>query len=167
MPKRRALVPKNGAAVGAALCRFDEARRLELGVEALFQLATEIVAIRAQKRDGAAHVELIDRYWRIIFTVSAERPPDLARVTTDMLVWMCLNRATRWMKSLVRVHAKERWGDVREMIVAWQDAWGTDARAQYAQARFATLTGLVRGPEEEHHTYLHTALIKALSDVQA
>jgi hypothetical protein len=29
------------------------------------------------------------------------------------------------------------------------------------------LTGIVRGATEEHHAYMHSALIKALSGVQA
>ena len=88
-------------------------------------------------------------------------------VSTDMLVWMCLTRAIRWMNNLVRVHSSGRWEEVQEMIVAWQDAWGNDARAKYAEARFTTLTGIVRGATEEHDAYLRAALIKALSDIQA
>jgi hypothetical protein len=168
LAKRRTLAQKNGAAICAALCQFDEARRCELGVEAICQLATEVVALRVKNRDAKAPADLIDRYWGIIYAVSAE-PLPLAHkaVTTGMLVWMCLTHAIRWMKDLVRVHSKGRWEEVREMIVAWQDAWGNDARANYAQARFATLTGIVRGATEEHHAYMHSALIKALSDVQA
>jgi hypothetical protein len=80
---------------------------------------------------------------------------------------MCLRRAISWMRNLVRIHSNGRWEEVAEMIVAWLDAWGNDARAKYAQARFTTLTGIVRGANEEHHAYMHAALIKALSDVQA
>ena len=168
MAKRRALAQKNGAAVCAAFFQFDDARRLELGVEAICRLATDVVELTVKNRDAEAPADLIDRYWGILYAVSAQ-PPLLPRkrVTTGMLVWMCLARAIRWMKSLVRVHSKDRWQEVQEMIIAWQDAWGNDARAKYAQARFTTLTGIVRGANEEHHRYMHTALIKALSDVQA
>jgi hypothetical protein len=147
---------------------FDDARRLELGVEAICRLATDVVELGVKNREAAASADLIDRYWGIVHAVSAQ-PLSSARtaVTTGMLVWMCLTRAIRWMKNLVHVYSKGRWEEVQEMIVAWQDAWGNDARAQYAQARFTTLTGIVRGANEEHHTYMHSALIKALSDVQA
>jgi hypothetical protein len=169
LAKRRTLTQKNGAAICAALCQFDEARRYELGVEAICQLATDVVALRVKNRDAEAPAGLIERYWGIVDAASALPLPlaRMARVTTGMLAWMCLTRATRWMKNLVRVHSKGCWEEVREMIVAWQDGWGNDARAKYAQARFATLTGIVRGATEEHHAYMHSALIKALADVQA
>ena len=168
LAKRRTLAQKNGAAICAAFCQFDDARRFELGVEAICRLATDVAALRVKNEDADAPGDLIDRYWGIVYAVSAQQVP-LARtpVTTGMLVWMCLTRATRWMKNLVRVHSKDRWDEVQEMIVAWQDAWGNDARAKYAQARFTTLTGIVRGANEKQHAYMHTALIKALSDVQA
>jgi hypothetical protein len=169
MAKRRTPAQKNGAAVCAVFCQFDEGRRYELGVEAICQLATEVVALRVNSRDAKAAAVLIDRYWGIVYAVSAQPLPlaSTTKVTKDMLVWMCLTRAISWMKNLVRVHSKGRWEEVQEMIVAWQDAWGNDARAKYAQARFTTLTGIVRGANEEHYAYMHTALIKALSDVQA
>jgi hypothetical protein len=168
LAKRRTLAQKNGAAICAAFCQFDEARRFELGVEAICRLATDVAALRVKNDDAEAPEDLIDRYWGIVYAVLAQ-PLPLARtsMTTGMLVWMCLTRAIRWMKNLVRVHSKDRWDEVQEMIVAWQDAWGNDARAKYAQARFTTLTGIVRGANEKHHAYMHTALIKALSDVQA
>jgi hypothetical protein len=166
--RRRNLAQKNGAAICAAFCQFDEARRHELGVETICRLATEVVALRVKEGDAEAPAELIDRYWGIIYAVSAQ-PLPLAHeaVTTGMLVWMCLTYAIGWMNDLVHVHSKGRWEEVREMIVAWQDGWGNDARAEYAQARFATLTGIVRGATEGHQAYMHSALIKALSDVQA
>jgi hypothetical protein len=169
LAKRRTLRQKNAAAVCAAWCNFDDARRYELGVEAVCQLATDVVALRAKCLDAQAPAELIERYWGIVYAVAAQ-PPPLARAdgaSTGMLIWMCLTRAIRWMKDLVQVHSRGRWEEVREMIVAWQDAWGNDARAQYAQARFTTLTGIVRGAKEEQHVYMHAALIKALSDVLA
>ena len=167
LAKRRTSAQKNGAAICAALCQFDDARRFELGVEAICQLTTDVVALRVKHRDAEAPGDLIDRYWGILYAVSALRPLQHMVVSTDMLVWMCLTRAIRWMNNLVRVHAKDRWQEVQEVIVAWQDAWGNDARAKYAQASFTTLTGIVRGATEEHDAYLHAALIKALSDVQA
>ena len=169
LAKRRTLAQKNGATICAALCQFDEARRYELGVEAICELATDVVALRLKNRDAEAPAELIERYWGIVNTASPAALPSasLQRVTTGMLAWMCLTRAIRWMRNLVRVHSKSRWDEVQEMIVAWQDAWGNDARAKYAQARFTTLTGIVRGATEEHDVYMHSALIKALSDVQA
>jgi hypothetical protein len=151
------------------LCQFDEARRYELGVEAICELATDVVALRLKSRDAEAPEGLIQRYWGIIDAASPAPLPSarMERVTTGMLAWMCLTRAIRWMRNLVRVHSKGRWEEVQEMIVAWQDAWGNDERAKYAQARFTTLTGIVRGATEEHDIYMHSALIKALSDVQA
>jgi hypothetical protein len=168
LASRRILAQKNGAAVCAAFCEFDDARRYELGVEAICRLATEVVALRVKNRDAQAPAELIERYWGILYAVSVQ-PLPLAHkaVTTGMLVWMCLTQAIHWAKDLVRVHSKGRWEELQETIVAWQDAWGNDARAKYAQARFTTLTGIVRGATQEHDAYLHAALIKALSDVQA
>jgi hypothetical protein len=152
----------------AAFSQFDDARRLELGVEAICQLATDVVEVRVKDRDAAAPADLIARYWGIVYAVSAQPLPSArTAVTTGMLVWMCLARAIRWMKNLVYAHSKGRWEEVREMIVAWQDAWGNDARARYAQARFTTLTGIVRGAKENHHEYMHSALVQALSDIQA
>jgi hypothetical protein len=145
-------------------------RRYELGVEAICLLTTDLVMLRVENRDGVAPAREIGRYWEISYAVLAQPLPDLrrtARVTTGMLVWMCLTRATGWMTNLVQDHSRDRWREVQEMIVAWQDAWGNDARAKYAQARFSTLTGIVRGANEDHHTYMHAALIKALSDIQA
>jgi hypothetical protein len=167
--KRRALAQWNGAAIGAAFCHFDDARRYELGVEAICQLATEVIELRLNKRDAEAPADLIDRHWGIVYAVSAQTFSfeRTAKVTKDMLVWMCLRRAISWMRNLVRIHSNGRWEEMAEMIVAWLDAWGNDARAKYAQARFTTLTGIVRGANEEHHAYMHAALIKALSDVQA
>jgi hypothetical protein len=158
----------NGATVSAAFCQFDDARRHELGVEAICRLATEVVAPRVNGCGAGATADLTDRYWGIVSAVSAQ-PLLLTRtaVSKDILVWLCLTRAANWLKKLVRVHSKGRWEEVLEMIVAWQDAWGNDARAQYAQARFTTLTGIVRGATEEHGAYLRAALIKALSDIEA
>jgi hypothetical protein len=169
LPRRRSLARENGAAICAAFCQFDEVRRFELGVEAMCRLATDVVALTVKNRDAEAPADLFDRYRGIIYAVSDQPPPSarMAKVTIAMLVWMCLKRATGWMKDLVRAHSKGRWQEVQEMIVAWQDAWGNDARAQYAQARFATLTGIVRKPDEKHDAYMHAALVKALSDVQA
>jgi hypothetical protein len=169
LPRRRSLAQENGAAICAAFCRFDEVRRFELSVEAMCRLATDVVALKAKNRNAEAPADLIDRYWGIIYAVSDQPLPSarMAKLTTEMLVWMCLTRAIRWMKYLVRAHSKGRWQEVQEMIVAWQDAWGSDARAKYAQARFSTLTGIVRGATEEHRAYMHGALIRALSDVQA
>jgi hypothetical protein len=169
LAKRRTLAQKNGAALSAELCQFDEARRYELGVEAICELATDVVALRLKNRDAKVPAGLIERYWGIINAASPVALPlaRTAQVTTGMLAWMCLTRAIRWMKNLVSVHSKGRWEEVQEMIVAWQDAWGNDARAKYAQARFTTLTGIVRAATEEHDVYMHSALIKALSDVQA
>jgi hypothetical protein len=157
-----------GAEVSSGFCQFDQARRYELGVEAICRLATEIVEPRVRNRDAEAAAEWIDRYWGILHAVSAQPLPlTRAAVTQDMLVWMCLTRAIDWMKNLVRVHSKSRWEEVLETIVAWQDAWGNDARAKYAQARFMTLTGIVRAATEQHGLYMRSALVKALSDVQA
>jgi hypothetical protein len=168
MDERRILAQKNGAAVSAAFCQFDDARRYELGVEAICRLATEVVAVRITSRNAEAAADLIDRYRGIVYAVSARSLPSARTVMTqDMLVWMCLTRAVNWLKNLVSVHAQGRWQEVLEMIIAWQDAWGNDARAEYAQARFTTLTGIVRGATEEHGAYLRAALVKALSDVQA
>ena len=132
------------------------------------QLASDVGALVVKNRDAQAPADLIARYSGIVYAVSAP-PLPAARMPIGMrmLVWMCLTQAARWMNNLVRAYSKGRWEEVRETILAWQDAWGNDARAQYAQARFTTLTGIVRGPTQEHDTYMHTALVKALSDVQA
>jgi hypothetical protein len=170
MARRRTLVPRNGAAVCAAFCEVDDARRYELAVEAICQLTTDVLALCAKNHDAEAPVHLIRRYWGISYAASAEPMSDLVRtanMTRGMLLWMCLTRTIALTKDLVRVHSKEQWQEVQEMIVAWQDAWGNDARAKYAQARFTTLTGIVRGAKEEYNAYMHAALVKALCDVQA
>lgn len=158
-----------GAAVCAAFCEVDSVRRYELGVEAICQLTTDVLALCAKNPDADAPAHLIRRYWGISYAASAEPLPDLTRtaMTVGTLLWMCLTRTIALTKDLVQVHSKDQWHEVRETIVAWQDAWGNDARAKYAQARFATLTGIVRGAKEEYHAYMHAALVKALSDVQA
>jgi len=166
----RLLAHENGAALCVAFCKLDAARRHELGVEAMCQLIIDVIARRAKNRDAAAPASQVRRYWEISNAVLGQPLPDLTRtvkVTAGMLVWMCLKCATVWMTDLVRAHSKDRWQEVQEMIVAWLDAWGNDARAKYAQARFATLTGITRAPNEEHDAYMHAALVKALSDVQA
>jgi CO dehydrogenase/acetyl-CoA synthase gamma subunit (corrinoid Fe-S protein) len=158
----------NGAAVSVVFCQFDDARRYELGVEAICRLATDVVAVRLNGRNAEAAADSVDRYRGIVYAVSTRSlPAARAAVTQDMLVWMCLARAANWMKNLVHLHSRERWEELRETIVAWQDAWGNDARAKYAQARFTTLTGIVRGATEEQGAYMRAALVKALSDVQA
>ena len=170
MDKRRTLVQKKGAAVCAALCNIDEVRRCELGVEAICQLTTDVLAISAKNHEAQAPAHLVRRYWGISHAASAEPLPDLARaaqMSAGMLLWMCLARAIDLTRDLVRVHAKDRWQEVQELIVAWQDAWGNDARAEYAQASFTTLTGIVRGAKEDYNAYMHAALVMALSDVQA
>jgi hypothetical protein len=170
MTRRRILVPKNGAAVCAAFCEVDVARRYELAVEAVCQLTTDVLMLCAKSPDAQAPAHLIRRYWGISHAASAEQPSDLVRtgnMTAGMLLWMCLTRTTALTKDLVRIHSKEQWQDVQEMIIAWQDAWGNDARAKYAQARFATLTGIVRDAKQEYSAYMHAALLMALSDVQA
>ena len=168
LAKRQTLSRKNGAAICAAVCRFDDSRRYELGVESIFQLATDVGALIVRNGASRATAESIERYCGIVHAVSG-RPLPSARtaISARMLVWMCLTRANGWMDNLVRVHSKRRWEELQEMIVAWRDAWGNDARAKYAEARFTTLTGIVRGATEEHDAYMHAALIKALSDVQA
>jgi hypothetical protein len=170
MAKRRTLAQKKGAAVCTALCNIDEVRRCELGVEAICQLTTDVLAISAKNHEAPAPVHLVRRYWGISHAASAEPLSDWARaaqMSAGMLLWMCLARAIDLTKDLVRVHAKDRWKEVQEVIVAWQDAWGNDARAKYAQASFSTLTGIVRGAKEPYGAYMHAALVMALSDVQA
>jgi hypothetical protein len=170
MAKRRSLVQKKGAAVCTALCNIDEVRRCELGVEAICQLTTDVLAISAKDHDIEAPMHLVRRFRGICSAASLEPLPDLARaarMSAGMLLWMCLARAIELTKDLVRVHAKDRWQEVQEMIVAWQDGWGNDARAKYAQARFTTLTGIVRGAKQDYSAYMHAALVMALSDVQA
>jgi hypothetical protein len=170
MAKRRTSVQKNGAAVCAALSSIDDARRCELAVEAICQLTTDVLAISAKNHDAEAPARLVRRYWGISHAASAEPLPELAQadpMSAGMLLWMCLARAIDLTKDLVRVHAKDRWQELQEVIVAWQDAWGNDARAKYAQASFTTLTGIVRGAKEDYNAYMHAALVMALSDVQA
>jgi hypothetical protein len=160
---------KSGAAVAAALWHIDDVRRSELGVEAMCQLTTDVLAVSAKDHDAEAPVHLVERYWGISYATSAESPPAsrAAQLSAGMLLWMCLARAIDLTKDLVRIHEKDQWQEVQEVIVAWQDSWGNDARAKYAQARFMTLTGIVRGAKEEYNAYMHAALVMALSDIQA
>ncbi|HEY6618360.1 MAG TPA: hypothetical protein VIY68_02335 [Steroidobacteraceae bacterium] len=169
MGKRRTLAQQNGAAVCAALCEFEDARRYELGVEALCQLATDVVVALSEKsRRAPVPGGLIDRYWGIMYACSDDPVVfDRGVLTRGTFIWICLTRAIRWTNCLVRVHSIGRWAEVQEIIIAWQDAWGIDARALYAQARFSTLTGLGRAAGEEPDAYMDRVLIKALSDVQA
>src|SRR5260370_16813899 len=161
MARGRSVEQKKGAAVGTALCNMDDVRRYELGVEAICQLTTDVLAISAKNHETEAPAHLVRRYWGISHAASAEALPDLARparMSAGMLLWMCLTRAIDLTKDLVRVHAKDRWQEVQEVIVAWQDAWGNDARAKYAQASFTTLTGIVPGTKENYTPYLHPPL---------
>ena len=170
MTRRRTVIQKKGTAVCIALCNIDDVRRYELGVEAICQLTTDVLAISAKNHEAPAPAHLVQRYWGISHAVSAEalsEPARATRMSAGMLLWMCLARATDLPKDLVRVHSKERWQEVQEVIVAWQDAWGNDARAKYAQASFTTLTGIVRGAKQDYNAYMHAALVMALSDVQA
>ena len=170
MTRRRAAARKNGAAVCEAICDADEVRRYELGVETLCQLTADVLALSMKNPHAEAPDRLCHQYWGISYAALAKLVPDAVRqekLSVGALLWKCLNRTTELTKVLVRFHSKVEWRHVQETIIAWQDAWGDDARASYAQARFTTLTGIVRGAKEDRETYLYAALVKALSDIQA
>ncbi len=170
MTRRRAAARKNGAAVCEAIGDADVVRRHELGVEALCQLSADMLTSSMKNPHAEAPDPLCHQYWGISHAALAKPVPDALRkekMSVGALLWKCLNRATELSKVLVRVHSKVEWRHVQETIVAWQDAWGDDARASYAQMRFTTLTGIVRGAKEDRDAYLYAALAKALSDIQA
>jgi hypothetical protein len=145
----------------------------ELGVEALCELATEILLADADCDDDQrcnAPAELVHRYWGISYTaLNKETPPGLrgmGPLPALMLLWMCLERISFLTRELALQNENSNWPQVYEMVVAWRDCWGDDERATIAQARFSTLTGLTRGAQKRA-AYLNSALIAALSVVQA
>ena len=145
----------------------------EFGVEALCELATEIlVAVAAADDDQRfdAAPELVRRYWGISYTaLGRQTPPGLlgmGLLPALMLLWMCLERVSVLTHELALQNENSNWPQVHEMVVAWRDCWGEGERAKMAQARFSTLTGLTRGTQRRA-AYLNSALITALSIVQA
>ncbi len=165
-----ARVPAPGAVVCTSICALDRIRRYELAVEAFCQLSSEVLQ-RATRKDEAAPALLIRQYWRFSYGAWGEPAPELvaSRVTQmnmGKLLWSCLTRVVELTDDLVRRKQQGHWQLVRDVIIAWRDAWGDDDTAKFAQARFSTLTGLSRG-SEERITFMNTALIKTLSEVQA
>jgi hypothetical protein len=164
-------------AFGAADIAKPEAltmtRLHELGVEALCELATEILLAVSDSEDEQrfnAPAELVHRYWGISYTaLGKETPPGLrgmGSLPALMLLWMSLERILVLTRELALQNENSNWPQVYEMVVAWRDCWGDDERASIAQARFSTLTGLTRGAQKRA-AYLNSALIAALSVVQA
>jgi hypothetical protein len=163
----------SGAADLAQPDTLTMTRRHELGVEALCELATEILVAVADSDDDQrfnAPARFVHRYWGISYTaLGKETPPGLrgmGSLPALMLLWMCLERISVLTRELASQNENSNWPQVHEMVVAWRDCWGDDERAKIAQARFSTLTGLTRGGQKRS-TYLNSALIAALSVVQA
>jgi hypothetical protein len=162
-------LPK-GAVTCASICALDQTRRYELAVEAFCQLSSEVLQC-AMRKDAAAPPFLIQQYWRFSYGAWGEPAPEIVasrptRMNVGKLLWLCLTRVIELTDDLVRRKQHGNWQLVRDVIIAWRDAWGDDDTAKFAQARFSTLTGLSRG-NEERITFMNSALIKALSEVQA
>jgi len=173
-PKKKSdsppLTPAPGAAICAAICCLDRIRRYEFAVEAFCQLSSAVLE-RASGKAEAAPNSLVDQYWRLSYGTWGEPAPEIVasrptKMNMGKLLWLCLTRVTELTDDLVRRKQQGNWQLVRDVIIAWRDAWGDDESAKFAQARFSTLTGLSRG-SEERITFMNSALIKALSEVQA
>jgi hypothetical protein len=164
------VAPPPGAIVCTSICALDRIRRYELAVEAFCQLSSEVLQ-RAIRKDEAAPSFLIRQYWRFSYGAWGEPAPEIVaarptKMNMGKLLWLCLTRVIELTDDLVRRKQQGHWQLVRDVIIAWRDAWGDDETAKFAQARFSTLTGLSRG-SEERITFMNSALIKALSEVQA
>lgn len=164
-------------AFGAADLATPEALNItrchEFGVEALCELATEILIAVAAAHDAQrleARSALVRRYWGLSYAaLGRQTPPGLrgmGPLPALMLLWMCLERVSALTRELALQNENSNWPQVHEMVVAWRDCWGEGDRAKMAQARFSTLTGLTRGTQKRT-AYLNSALIAALSVVQA
>ncbi len=174
MTKKKSDVPSttplHGAAICTSICVLDRTRRYELAVEAFCQLSSAVLQ-RATRKEEAAPASLVRQYWQFSYGAWGEPAPDLVasrptRMNMGKLLWLCLTRVIELTDDLVRRRKHGNWQLVRDVIIAWRDAWGDDDTAKFAQARFSTLTGLSRGTEERI-TFMNSALIKALSEVQA
>lgn len=179
IPGRLKLKPQalSGHDVAAALIagdHFDKTLRYELGVEALCELASEMtvaLACSGTVRGADALASFVHRYWGISYASRGQHiPPSAfatpARMRTTALLWLCLERILELTDYLGRNAGGAQWRQFHEIIHAWRDSWGDDARARIAQARFSTLTGLTRDGEARVE-YMHSALVKALSIVGA
>lgn len=149
---------------------FDDARRCELGVEALCELAGDAARVLESGADEVS-VRFVERFSGISMAAAGvEVPADLRERAHSMrvskILRMCLSRVLQLTQHLTQSHGRTQWQSVHDMIDAWILSWGIDERARYAQARFSTLTGLVRG-EEPHADYMYGALIEALSVIEA
>jgi hypothetical protein len=174
MAKKKSTLPRVSAAPGAiictSICALDRIRRYELAVEAFCQLSSEVLQ-RATRKDDLAPASLIQQYWRFSYGAWGEPAPEVVaarptKMNMGKLLWLCLTRVIELTDDLVRRKQQGNWQMVRDVIIAWRDAWGDDETARFAQARFSTLTGLSPG-SEERITFMNSALIKALSEVQA
>jgi hypothetical protein len=162
-----------GAMVAAQVtdpCEMAEVRRYELAVEALCELVTETVPLLG-KGDYRLQPNFMVRLAGISMAAWGDRlPDDMSRwiypVRWSMFLWMCLSRILELTEQLAVSHPRAQWHQVHDTIISWRDSWGDDSRARYAQARFATLTGLAQG-KEDRATFLHESLLKVLCDVQA
>jgi len=174
MTNKKSIVPRmtvpKGADICTTICALDQTRRYEIAVEAFCQLSSEVLQ-RALRKDEAAPADFVQRYWRFSYGTWGEPAPEIVasrptRMNMGKLLWLCLTRVIELTDDLVRRKQHGDWQLVRDVIIAWRDAWGDDDTAKFAQARFSTLTGFSRG-NEERSTFMNTALIKALSQVQA
>jgi hypothetical protein len=169
-PNRPHFAAPPGAAVCTMICALDQTRRYEIAVEAFCQLSSDVLT-RASSKDEAAPALLVQQYWRFSYGTWGEPAPEIVasrptRMNMGKLLWLCLTRVIELTDDLVRRKQHGNWQVVRDVIIAWRDAWGDDDTAKFAQARFSTLTGLSRG-DEERSKFMNSALIKALSAVQA
>lgn len=161
----------------AALIELDQWRRYELGVEALCELICDILVSLTQAAEldkSAARRASTDFAQRFSgFSLAVANPTVMLNMdgwvppmSTGRLLWMCLKRVLEFTEALSERDSTAHWRQIHEIVEAWRDAWGDDKRAQIAQARFSTLTGITRGHQNKLH-YMHEALVKALSEVQA
>jgi hypothetical protein len=173
MAKDKSTLPRApappGALICSSMCALDRVRRYELAAEAFCQLSSEVLR-RASRKDQAAPASLTQQYWRLSYGAWGEPAPEViasrpTKMNMGKLLWLCLTRVIELTDDLTG-RQQSNWQWVRDVIVAWRDAWGEGDAARFAQARFSTLTGLSRG-KEERVVFMNCALIKALSEVQA
>jgi hypothetical protein len=161
----------------ADLLEYDEWRRYEFGVEALCELACDILSSLTDSAeiDQATCRRVSDSFARRFSGINlAVANPQLALsmegwvapVSVGKLLWLSLKRVMEFSELLADKEPTGQWRQIYDIIEAWRDAWGDDKRACMAQARFSTLTGITRGRQSKLR-YMHDALIKALSVVQA
>ena len=174
---KRLTLPKTGVRAVPTVIEIDQWRRYELGVEALCELICEILSSLAQmgELEQAAAKKVSSSFAQrfsgislavanpaVMLDMDGWVPP----MTTGRLLWMCLKRVLEFTQALSERDPKAYWHQLHDIVEAWRDAWGDDRRAQIAQTRFSTLTGITRRHQSKLR-YMHEALVKALSEVQA